>query len=238
MRSKLAKMLNMGGRALSTQWQAGGQNKHTALFIWTGAGPQTPKHMNFSVLLLSTWKYEGREKDTNPSEPLQVSVNLSWVFVHVCMSVPAISISGQTDSFELRLQKQGTESSFSTSQYQNEPWHHAGGFALHSCKIPHYSKAVTDRHPVDGIIISSSLTLQPQKAQRPLVLNMCRLREHLLHAAVAEFPTVVFGSGFEPHVASKLSAPSDVVRVLITHFCLKCFQFAQISGWHSQQSKP
>lgn len=190
--------------------------------------------MNFSVLLSSTWKYEGREKDANPSDPLKVSVNLPWVFVHVCMSGPAISISGQRDSFELRLQKQGTESSFSTSQYQNEPWHHAGGFALHSCKIPHYTKAVRDQHPVDGTIISSSPTLQPQKAQSPLALDMRRLREHHIHAALAEFPTVVSGSGFEPHVASKLSAPSDVVRVLITNFCLKCFQFAQVSGWHSQ----
>jgi len=44
-----------------------------------------------------------------------------------------------------------------------------------------------------------------------------------LHAELAELPAVVFESGFEPHVVSELSAPSDVVTVLIAHFCFKCF---------------
>lgn len=82
---------------------------------------------------------------------------------------------------------------------------------------------VMDPNPVDGTIISSSPALQPQKVQSPPARGMPGVREHRLHAELAEFPAVVFGSDAEPHAASKLSAPSDGVTVLIAHFCLKRF---------------
>lgn len=98
------------------------------------------------------------------------------------------------------------------------------GFPYAHVKFPSTARAqVTDQHAINGTIISSSPTLQPQEVQSPLTLDMYGLRECHLHAALAacEFPTVVFGSGFEPHVASELSAPSDAVTVLIAHFRLK-----------------
>lgn len=228
MQSKLAKRLKMDGSTPLTWRQVGGQNNCTALLIWV-LSPDFPKYIKYSAFLLAYLKKkEGVRGVGGRYRPRWSFAGQSKPSLSFCLSVHVQSchLHFQTNS-QFWAEAAGNRKFiflFSVSE-RTLAWRCKVCLTLVSNSPVQQGQGWWTSSSVNGTNTLCSPTLQPQKVQNPFALDTSRVREHHLCAELAEFPPQLgtFGRDFECHMASELSAPSGVVTVLITPFCLKHF---------------